>query len=234
MANSNRLIAATLLLLSLHSPALGVVVYSESGDGLSFRNDAPTDLGFFMPGVNSVTGQVMFIGDPFEYEPLPDDERAYMAMTADVFSFEIPLGAQLDSIIMTSFAADSGGAVFMGLDDGPQFAFDSFTLNFFFPDLSPILKGALVGLNDDFLTVNSAGGSGASSPLGAGRYSIYIQENNQSATDYSLQFNVSAATSVPESSSVVALSTACVGFVAVCHLRRRKRSAHADTVPTDG
>ncbi len=204
MANSLRLIAATLLLLSLHNPALGVVVYSEAvGGDLSFRNDAPTDLGLFMPGVNSVTGQVMIIGDPGAYDPSLNPDDAYMDMTADVFSFEIPAGAELDSMIMTSFSSGAGSRAFIGLADGTEFAYSSYTLNFEFPDLSLIRKGALIGLGDDFLTAFSQGGSGASSPLGPGQYSVYIQEN-MSTSDYSLSFNVSA-TSVPESSSVVAL-----------------------------
>ena len=117
----------------------------------------------------------------------------------------------------------------MGLDDGSQYFYSPYFLNFFFPDLAPTIKGAVVGLNDDFLTANSAGGSGASPPLGAGQYTIYIQENNEQApTDYTLEFNV---TSVPESSSVVALSTACLGFIAFRRSRRRKRAADPVATP---
>jgi hypothetical protein len=176
-----------------------------------------------MPGVNSVTGQVMIIGDAGDYFPDPDDpenEDQYMAKTADVFSFEIPAGAQLDSMIMTSFSTGVGSRVFIGLADGMEFAYSSYTLNFDFPDLSMIRKGATVGLGEDFLTAFSQGGSGASSPLGPGQYSVYMQEN-MATSDYSLSFNVSA-TSVPESSTVVALSAACLGLVAFCRLRRRK------------
>jgi len=166
------------------------VYYDESIDGeLSTDNNAPTDLGVFAPGENIVIGQVTDIGGGF-------------AGTADIFTFEIAAGQQLDTIFMTDFSTASGAAVFLALDDGPTFLYSPEEINDMvdFPDLTQIMGGTTAGtanIGTDILddledAVNSGNGSAFTTPLGPGQYTIYIQETGPES-NYTLTFNVSNA-----------------------------------------
>lgn len=217
-----RALAFAALLLALGfvtAPIHAAVVYNEMTDGeLSDNSATPTPLGQFLPGVNQVTGQVTAIG--------PGGSN----FTNDVFTFDIPTGAQLDTIVMSSFSTGGGaGGVFLMLDDGPTFQFQPEDVNndFPFPDLSLILGGSVVGggqVGTDILdnlqnAVNLGNGSVFTVPLGPGSYSVYLQETGP-FSNYSLAFNVSA-TAIPEPTTWAAL--AVVGGGILIH-RRRKQS----------
>ena len=219
------------VIAALPSAASAVVVYDESIDGeLSTDNLAPTDLGVFMIGTNSVTGQVTAIGDFFEG----------FNFTADVFTFEIAAGQQLDSMVLTSYATNPGSdAMFLSLDDGPTFQYSVNEINDIFvtPDVTQLMAARTIGnphLGMDFLSgpdsLQEAGmmgmGSPFSVPLGPGQYSIYIQETG-AFSDYSIAFNVSAA-AVPEPSSACLMALAGLGFGTA---RRRRRKRHDRVAP---
>jgi hypothetical protein len=211
-----------LLGCSANRPADAAVVYSytESVDGsFSSDSDSPTNLGIFLPGINQVTGQVTAIGD------------GGFNFTNDVFTFEIPSNAQLVTITMSSFSTAGGaGGMFMMLDDGPTFEFQSDEVNdqfSFGPDLSLILGGSVVGggevgtdiLDDLQNAFNFGNGSFFTTPLGPGSYSVYLQETG-SFSNYSLAFNVSA---VPEPSSWAVLGVFVIGGMLVHHRKSNLR-----------
>ncbi len=201
--------------LAFHNQTEAAVVYTEAGNGeLSGDSMNPTDLGFFMPGVNSVTGQVTSIG------------AGGFNGTADIFTFEIAAGEQLNTIVLDSFATPSGGGLFMMLDDGNTFQFTAPQINdnFNLPNLSLILGGSVVGTSNvgtDVLdnlanAVNLGLGSQFETPLGQGQYSIYLQETGP-FSDYSFSFNVTA---VPEPSTTFAMVLAA-GLIGFRRLRKR-------------
>lgn len=199
------------------TPAVAAIVYSEAVDGeLSTENDSPTDLGIFTAGANTVTGQVTAIGF------FPD-----LNFSADIFRFQIAEGSTLNSITMESFSTGGGpGGMFMMLDDSGLFPFSIFDINdpFFNGDISPVLGGTIVGGSDvgqdilDNLQISGALGNGQvfDVPLGAGEYSVYLQETG-SFSNYSLAFNVTA---VPEPTSLAVLGCVAAGL-AYRRLRRK-------------
>ncbi len=227
MSIFTRLLIAITLVVVLHGSSQAQVVYSELVDGeLSGDSDNPTDLGLFLPAsdlitANSVTGQVTAIG------------AGGFGGTADVFTFEIGAGHQLDSIFLTSFSTVSGAAVFVALDDGPTFQYTAPEINdqFNLPDLSQILGGTVAGTaNVDFdidvladleNAVNLGNGSAFNVPLGPGQYSFYIQETGPES-DYTFAFNVSDVAAIPEPSSLAVLGVLGAGYA----WRRRKRRAN--------
>ena len=218
-----RFALVVLFVIALQGRSQAVVVYTESIDGeLSPDNLSPTDLGTFMVGSNTVTGQVTAIGsDGFNF-------------TADIFTFEIAAGQQLDTIFLTEFTTAAGEAVFLALDDGPTFQFSSPEINddFNLPNLSLIMGGVVVGtphigtdILDDLQSAFMIGqGSMFTTPLGPGQYSVYIQETGPQS-DYQLSFNVSAAAAVPEPSSACLMALAGLGF----GVARRRRNGRKST-----
>ena len=170
-----------------------------------------------MPGSNTVTGKVEEIGN------------GGFNGTADVFTFEIGVGDQLDTIFLNAFDTESGAAVFLALDDGATFQYTAEQINdqFLLPDLTQIMGGTVAGtlnigtdiLDDLQNAVNLGNGSAFDVPLGTGRYSIYIQETGPSS-DYSLGFNVSNVAAVPEPSSLAALGV--LGLGVFLHQRRKR------------
>ena len=226
------LCALPLLLFANVSSAAVVSCYSEFGDfcfpgdpadpELSGDNGSPTDLGQFLVGMNVVRGEVTSVGDEGTNG------------TADIFTFEIPQNMQLDTVFMTAFSTDVGDAVFLALDDGPTFQFSSEEINnepvFGLPDLTQILGGLVLGTNevgtdilDNLSNTAPFNGAGFTTPLGAGQYSVYIQETGP-RSDYTLTFNVSAV-SVPEPSTMAGLGVLSAGVAARSWRKRKKRSA---------
>lgn len=245
MCNLLRTLCVLAACLCLQGPSSAAIVttYVEMDDGeLSGSHDTPDDLGIFLPGTNQVTGTVVSIGA----DQGNNDED--LDGTADIFTFEIASGTQLDEIILNAFSTSTGnGNLLLAIDDEATFHYSAFQINddFVLPDLTQILAVAVVGNGDpvtgepsqvgtDILddlqsNGNSIGpfplGRPFDVPLGAGNYTVYIQETGPQS-DYDLFFEVSAAaTGVPEPSSTVVLATACLGFVAIRRTRKRKARA---------
>lgn len=223
------------LTLALAGPASAVVV--EESDTLEFSgvHTSPTDLGIFLPGTNLVTGAVQAIGRAEDFIGVPE-----MAGTADIFTFEIGEGTQLNEIILNSYSSDQPAPnnMFIALHDDSTFFFSALELNdeFVIPDLSNILAGTVIGdgppsqVGTDVLDNLQAAGQIAAVPplgrdfdipLGPGNYTVYLQETT-GTSNYQLAFNVSA---VPEPSSTFAMAAACVGIVAYRRVRRRKQKS---------
>ena len=178
-----------------------------SGD-LSGDNTMPTDLGVFTEGINTVTGSVVNARGVAGGEPAD----------ADVFTFSIAQGTQLEDISIVAF---DGRVAFFSIDEGT-----TYPLNFAGLDnqdnLGQLLGSTLIGFSLDsnllpFLSTGGDAGSGFTAPLGAGNYSVYIQETSPFSPDtFTVAFTVEA---VPEPSTALLAGLALTGLVA-----RRKRA----------
>lgn len=173
---------------------------------LSGDNAAPTDLGIFSVGTNSVAGLIV---DATGANP-----------NVDVFTFEIAAGTQLDGIVLSEFGSDDDLA-FLGFNDSNTFPFDSTALGSG-PDQSQFTGGLLFGqvTNTNILDDIGGGGigSGFSGPLNAGEYTVFLQQLGGSTVDYEFQFNVSSTAAIPEPTSAIVL--AGLGLAGLIRRRR--------------
>ena len=191
-----------ILTLALAQPLCAIVTYSEPTDGeLSNDNLDPTDLGAFNIGTSTVSGTVV-------------DARAAVDPNVDVFTFQIAAGNFLSPITLTNFVSgDNVG--FLGFNNGATFPFDTAGLDNS-PDQSLFDGGLLFGedINVNLIPDLADGsiGAGFSDPLGAGDYTIFLQQLGETSIDYTLSFDV-----IPEPSSILLLGMGSFAFL------RRKR-----------
>lgn len=214
------LLAFAIILLS-QLPSEAAIVYTETSRGgtsgeLSADNLAPTVLGAFTIGVNTVTGRVT---------PVSSGE-------VDIFTFQIPAGNALQTIVLNTYSSQPPStSMFLALDNGPTFEFSISQINdnTNFPDLSLILGAVVVGNNhvgtdilDDLANpIVNNNMIAFARPLGPGAYSIYIQEN-MTFSDYSLNFNVVNA--VPEPSSVWLVAAITFAALLIAKFRNPHRA----------
>jgi hypothetical protein len=156
-------------------------------------------------------------------------------LDADIFSFVIPTGFRLDSIFLTSYSTSAPSVrMFSALAAGATFpySFDEINSSENPPDLSLTMGAGMVGarfprsgggffgagVGDDILTFfggsDRLGGTGFSTPLPAGTYTMFIQETGPTSS-YGLSINVAA---VPEPSSAALMSLIVLG--GSCYRRR--------------
>jgi hypothetical protein len=170
------------------------------GQDFSDDSDAPTPLGVLGAGLTEIVGVVI---------------STQFAPDADLLTFNIAPGTQLDSISLNAF---DGERHFFGLDEGAR-SVDPNTGNG-----QELLIARLAGASEvgsDLLGPVPAslnfGPSDTPTSLGPGDYTMWIQENNQGFYGYSLTLEVSA---IPEPSA------ACVLWlgagVVLCRRGRRR------------
>ena len=142
-------------------------------------NTNPTQLGVFAIGTTTVSGSVV--------------DATGSAPDVDVFSFNIAADTVLTGIDVTSFAStDDLG--FVAIDEGIGFPFNAAELGGG-PDTSLFLGGALFGAGTDLFAAFASGalaGTGFTAPLGAGDYTIYVQQLGGAVIDYTFSFEVAA------------------------------------------
>ncbi|MEL6107996.1 MAG: PEP-CTERM sorting domain-containing protein [Planctomycetota bacterium] len=170
----------------------------DGGDGdLSDDRLAPTDVGLLPIGLSSVTGLIFNIN----------------SQDADIFTFEVGAGSTLDSMMISI----DGDRHFLGFDDGPQADGTA----------SELLIARLIGsgdssanlLTDPIPAGEDFGGSGVNGPLGAGSYTVWLQETALGDVfGYTVTLQTSAS-AIPEPSSAVLLAFAGAGLA----LRRRRK-----------
>jgi hypothetical protein len=201
--------------------AFAEFMYNEdvSGDfsGMGFF---PTVLPNAGVGANTVTGRTSRDMDGF--------------VDRDYFTFTVPVGLQLDSVVMTSYTGD--GVSFIGFQQGTVLAFDDgmggLTDDPDFADPAQLLGWAHMGtlfyvVGQDLLPdMLSQGGMPATMPpLPADTYTFWIQETGPTEAKYTVTFNVSAAiAAVPEPSS---LCLACLGALSGLTYAARRRAARS-------
>ena len=176
-----------------------------SGD-LSGDNTMPTDLGIFTEGVNTVTGSIVNARNAPDGSPVD----------VDIFTFSIAQGTQLEDISVTAF---DGGGAFFSIDEGSTYPLDFAGLDNQ-DNLDQLLGSTLIGFSLDSifpaLVTGGNAGSGFTAPLGAGDYSVYIQETSPTDADtYTVAFTVAP---VPEPSTALLAGLAVIGLTT---LRRR-------------
>ena len=225
-----RLSALALAVVILAPTSHAVLVHSEpGGDGmLSTDNNAPTNLGAFTNASNQVRGTIVSartIGD------------------VDVYSLLLPTNFQLDELRVSDYIVNNDLSVggvsftdtsFVGIAAGNTFPYDVIGLdgvNMFAPGFPLDFLGATtfgrgnLGTNILPTAANIAasfgqgGGFPSADPLGAGQYTIYVQQLGPRTTEYELDFRVSSTAAVPEPSSIAFMLGAC-GII-TCRRRRR-------------
>jgi hypothetical protein len=206
----NRTNSATALAFALivSGPATAATVWDESVNGsLSADPLAPTALTFTL-GSNDVIGEAG--------EPTPNGPLAPFGQ--DFFTFSVPTGFELKSLTAVSVDLFTPGDdfAFIGLETGPQITHDV---------SPPSFGGSAAGLlgwrhvassdqGTDILPAMGVAGMGATGftgPLGAGQYSVWVEDDKPFS--YNFSFKIAA---VPEASTwaMMLLGFAGLGFVA--------------------
>jgi hypothetical protein len=168
------------------SPAAADIVWDEAINGdLSSDNLNPSFLSF-NPGSNMVFGDTT---------PNPD-------LDPDFFSFDIPIGYELSSVVFVEYNRSDFEQSFVAIEVGSQITSTG--------DPSALLTAALIGsvpdssegdeLIDDLRRGNVFGGF--QDNLGAGTYTFWYQETGVT-TDYGFDF---VLTPIPAPASVSLLS----------------------------
>lgn len=188
-------IRAIIALAACAGTAAASINYDETVDGdLSNNRFAPTNF-VLSTGVSSFTMDVIDSDQP--------------TGDLDYFSVTIGAGLSIDSIILTDSSNPAGGfdpIAFLALEVGPQVSVDPDA-----PDPTPLAGFFLSNptlIGTEVLDDLTNGGTS----LGAGTYSLWIQQTGEDLTRISLDFNV-----VPAPGSVAALG--CLGLLA----SRRRR-----------
>jgi hypothetical protein len=196
---------AVFAVVGISSLAQAAVIHNEAvnGDLTDFVEVDPwltagTSLGTLSVGENTILGNFgTWAGDD----------------ASDVFTFEIPVGFQLDSIDLTYIdnGASDGGS-YMAIQGGT-------TLGTGMSTVGQNLSNALVDSSCDLLAMFEAGpaygGIGLAGPLLAGDYTIGLHEIH-SVIDYQMVFHMSP---VPEPATIGMLACGGMGLLA-----RRKRN----------
>lgn len=148
--------------------------------------------------------------------------RVGATIDRDYFTFAVPPGLALTAVLELPGTV-SGGVSFFGLQAGPQvtlpvtttvanglLGWDHYASTVVSTDIFPILQIPLTG------------SSGFSGPLGAGNYSVWIQDF--SAGNFAYGFDFRLSTAVPEPSTYALMGGA---LLLVLTLRRRHATTKA-------
>ena len=167
-------------------------LHDEGADGtadpLSTDNFNPTPLGSTQPGSNLVSGYV---------------EDAFSAGDMDVFTFTVEPGFQWSGLYVDAYAYPNGAngdaGAFLAINTGSSFPYNAFDFQDPSLDYNAFIGGTVFGTTDlgGSNILPRAGnlvGSGFSGPLGAGVYTIYIQQTGP-ASSYTLDLEVTSVAS---------------------------------------
>jgi hypothetical protein len=219
--------AALAFALIVSGPATATTVWDESVNGaLSGNPLAPTALTFTL-GSNDVIGEAG--------EPTPNGPLAPFGQ--DFFTFTVPTGFELKSLTAVSVDLFTPGDdfAFIGLETGPQITHDV---------SPPLFGGSATGLlgwrhvassdqGADILPAMGVAGMGATGfagPLGAGQYSVWVEDDKPFSYDFS--FKIAA---VPEASTWAMMLIGFAGLGYAGYRRaRRAMSTPAQSAPTSG
>lgn len=203
----------TALICGVSAAPCFAVDYSEAVSGdLSNSGLAPTSLGILTIGANNVFGTT---------------GRGSNGLDRDYFTFNVPIGYQWTSLTEIAGTGVGGNVSFLGLQAGNQVTV---------PTNAATAAGLLgwthygaISVDTDIMpdmAISSNGSAGFTTPLGAGNYSVWIQDFNAGQFSYGFRLGVQA---VPEPGSfglLVVLGLSSIGFLA-----HRRKSAHQAISP---
>lgn len=210
------ILASALIIVSLfEATSHAAIIWDEANVAfgpLSTSSSSPTSFGTLPIGTSTVSGSVQ--GSP---------------SNVDVFTFIVPSGARLESIILASYVS-SDGLAFIAMDSGPTFPYVRSQLRVGV-DETQFIGGTTFGFGNapngtDLLSSSFIGGrfiglqptpeqtiAAPYNSLPAGQYTVYIQQQG-ALTNYTLDLVV-----VPEP-TVASLLTA----ILLVATRRRNRT----------
>jgi len=151
------------------------LIYNEATNGdLSNDRAAPTVINFG-PGDNDILGTT---------------GAATGGNVRDYFTFTIPTGATLTALTVLNSAITAGASAFIGLEAGGQITVDPAAAT-----AAPLLgyrhfAPADIGVDILPLMGIAVGAIGFTAPLGAGQYSVWIQDTSPGTSVYGLRFEV--------------------------------------------
>jgi len=212
-------VVALALALIFSGLANAAVVWDESMNGNLSNNPLDPTALTFAPGPNDVIGQA---GNA----PLPGGRAPF---GQDFFTFTVPTGKELSSLKAVTVDLLTAGDkfAFIAIQSGPQITHDVSPRSF---------GGSAAGLlgwkhlapgdqDTDILPAMGVAGDGATGfkgPLGAGQYSVWVQDDKPFKYDVSFQIS-----SVPEPSTraMLLLGFVGLGFASYRQTRRAKPQA---------
>jgi hypothetical protein len=213
-------LAALALALIFSGPASAAVIWDESINGALSNNPlAPTALTFAV-GPNDVIGQA---GNT----PL---SGALAPFGQDFFTFTVPTGYELSSLTAATVDLFTPGdkVAFIAIQSGPQITHDVSPPSFG-GSAAGLLGWRHVAPGDQGANILPAmgvagdGATGFTGPLGAGQYSVWVQDTVP--FNYDFRFNIST---VPESSTWAMMLLGFVGLgLAGYQVSRRTAAAAA-------
>jgi hypothetical protein len=183
--------------------AQAAIVWDEAASGdLSGNGLSPTILPF-AAGSNTVLGTTGVPGN------------GSGGVDRDYFSFVVPTGMTLDSIILRPETNVIGGVSFAAMQVGPQVTVDPV-------NGSPIANLLWYGHYDTSLVGSNILAYLGPGALPAGTYSMWVQDTGGGSTDYGFDFNV-APVPLPGAAGLMISGLAALGA-----LRRRRVAARQD------
>jgi hypothetical protein len=202
----NRFVLLASLIFTLAPAAYGATAWDESVNGdLSNNYLAPTPLSFVL-GSNHVIGTT-------------GRSPSTNLIDYDIFTFTVSPGSVLSGVVVTSVNITSAFS-FFGLTTGSTLAVNPDTVN---ATMNPTgLLGWTHYTNGDVgkdilpRIGTGPGAIGFVPPLGAGPYSVWLQETSTLPTAYDFDFQISAAAAIPEPETYALLFAgfALLGFAA--------------------
>lgn len=192
----------------LTPPALGALSYDESISGdLSNSGLSPT-LVSVAEGQNQVFGTT---------------GRGTGGVDRDYFTFTVPTGLQITSIVVLPGTTTGDSLAFIGVQSGNQV-----TLPPNATEASGLLGwkhyNAANGNILSDLSIPAQGSTGFVPPLGAGTFAFWVQEFSAGTFSYGFDFSLEPApvVSVPDSGPGLLGCTAIVALIALGQLRMRR------------
>jgi hypothetical protein len=213
--------AALTLALVISGPATAATVWDESVDGDLSNNPLAPAVLTFAPGSNDAIGEAG--GPPGPGSLAPFDQ--------DFFTFTVPTGYELRSLtaVTADFFTRGDEFAFIAIQSGPQITHDVSPPSFG-GSASGLLGWLHVAPGDQGTNILPAmgvagdGATGFTGPLGAGQYSVWVQDDKPFKYDYSFEIGVPE----PSTWAMMLLGFAGLGFAAFRRARKTSRALVAE------